>query len=98
MSHHIPNKVGQPVEQGLHATDELHMFGLCYSLLDEENHKTGRDKGHGEDDANGHQHVHRCRHPKTQKVRIVDRENFRLRSYVKLIVMLTVPLVRAAPW
>lgn len=58
MSHHIPNKVRQPVEKGLHSTNELHMFGLVYSLLDEEHHKTGRDEGHGEDDTNGHQHVH----------------------------------------
>lgn len=63
MTYHIPDKVGQPVEEGLYSTNELHVFSLVHSLLDEKDHKTGRHKGHGKDDANGHEHVHRCCHP-----------------------------------
>ncbi len=60
--HHVPHKVGQPVEEGLHSTDELHVFGFIHSLLDEEHHKAGRDERHGEDDADGHQHIDWGRH------------------------------------
>lgn len=57
-SHHIPDEVGSPVKQGLHAADELHVLGLAHSLLDEEDYEAGWDKGHGEDHADGHQDVH----------------------------------------
>lgn len=63
VSHHIPDKVCQPVQEGLHPADELHVLGLVHSLLDEEDHEAGGDEGHGEDHADGNQHVHRCRHP-----------------------------------
>lgn len=57
-SYHIPNKVSQPVDDWPHSTDELQMLGLADSLLDQENHKAGRDKGHGKDDTDGDQNVH----------------------------------------
>lgn len=57
-SHHVPGEVGQPVEQRLHAADELHVLGCTDALLDEEDHKASRDEGHGKDHADGHQHVH----------------------------------------
>lgn len=63
ISHHVPSKVAQPVGDGLHPTDELQMLGLADPLLDEEEHKAGWDEGHGEDHADGDQHVHRCGHP-----------------------------------
>lgn len=63
MFYHIPDKVGQPVKERLHSADELHVFGLVHSLLDEEDYKACRDKGHGEDHADGNQHIHWCRHP-----------------------------------
>lgn len=62
-SHHVPSEVGQPVEQRLHAADELHVFGCVDSLLDEEDHKARRDEGHGKDHADGHQHIHRGCYP-----------------------------------
>lgn len=58
ISYHIPDKVGQPIEQRLHSADELQVFSLVHSLLDEENNKTGRDKGHGEDHTDGNQHIY----------------------------------------
>lgn len=58
MLYHVPDKVGQPVEEGLYSADKLHVFGLVHSLLNEEDNKTGRDKGHGEDHADGYQHIH----------------------------------------
>lgn len=56
-TYHIPDKVGQPVEQRLHSADKLHVFCFIHSLLNEKHHKTGRDEGHGEDDADGHQNI-----------------------------------------
>lgn len=58
ISYHIPDEVGQPIKQRLHSADELHVFGLVHSLLDEEDHKAGRDEGHGEDHADGNQHIY----------------------------------------
>lgn len=58
LSHHIPDKVGQPIKERLHSADKLHVFGLVHSLLDEEDHKAGRDEGHGEDHADGNQHIY----------------------------------------
>lgn len=57
-THHIPDEVGQPVEQRLHSADELHVFGFIDSLLDEEDHETGWDEGHGKDHTDGYQYVH----------------------------------------
>lgn len=61
--YHVPNKVGQPVKERLHSADELHVFGFVHSLLDEEDNETRGDEGHGEDHADGNQHVDRCCHP-----------------------------------
>lgn len=63
VSYHVPNKVGQPIKERLHSTDELHVFGFVHSLLDEEDNETCGDKGHGEDHTDGNQHVDRCCHP-----------------------------------
>lgn len=63
MSYHVPDKVGQPVKERLHSADELHVFGFVHSLLYEEDNETRRDEGHGEDHADGNQHIDRCRHP-----------------------------------
>lgn len=65
MSYHVPDEVGHPVEQRLHTTDELHVFCLVDALLNEEDHEAGRDEGHGEDDTDGHQDIHRGGHPET---------------------------------
>lgn len=53
MTHHVPDEVGHPVEQWLDATDKLQMFGFTGSLLDQKKNKTGRHKGHGEDNTGG---------------------------------------------
>lgn len=51
--YHIPDKVGQPVDDRLHTTDELQVFGLADTFLDKEDHKAGRNKGHGKDHTDG---------------------------------------------
>lgn len=61
--HHVPGEGGQPVEQRLHAADELHVFGFADAFLDQEDHEAGRDEGHREDHADGHQHIHGGRYP-----------------------------------
>lgn len=87
MSHHVPDKIRQPVEEGLHTTDELQVLGLVDPLLNEEDHKTGGDEGHGEDDADGHQHVHRGRHPERRRREFEDEgrrdEGCYLRGYTR---------------
>lgn len=62
-SHHVPGEGGHPVEQRLHSTNELHVFGFTDSFLDEEDHEASRDERHGKDHADGHQHIHRGRYP-----------------------------------
>lgn len=56
-SHHVPGEVGQPVDGGVDAANELQVLGFANALLDEEEDKAGGDEGHGEDDADGHHHV-----------------------------------------
>lgn len=51
--YHIPDKVGQPVDHRLHTTDELQVFSLADPFLDKEDHKAGRNEGHGKDHTNG---------------------------------------------
>lgn len=57
-THHIPEKVGQPVKVWLNSADKLHMLGLIHSFLNEKDNKAGRNEGHGEDHTDGNQHVH----------------------------------------
>lgn len=52
-SYHVPDKVCQPVDHWLHPTYELQVLGFADALLDQENYEAGRDKGHGEDHADG---------------------------------------------
>lgn len=61
--HHVPEEVGRPVEQWLHAADELHVFGFADPLLDEEDHEARGNEGHGEDDTDRNQNVHRGGYP-----------------------------------
>lgn len=56
--HHIPDKIGEPVDDRLHPADELQVLCFANPLLDQEHNKTGWDKGHGKDDANGHKDVY----------------------------------------
>lgn len=56
-THHVPGKIGQPVDSWVYSTDKLQMLGFAHPLLDEEEDKAGRDEGHGKDNADGHHHV-----------------------------------------
>ena len=42
----------------LEAADELQMFGRAHAFVNEKDEKTGRNKGQGEDDANGREQFH----------------------------------------
>lgn len=64
-THHVPGEVGQPVEDWFDSADKLQMFGFTDSLLNQEENKTGRHKGHGENYTDGNQNVHWGRHPET---------------------------------
>lgn len=57
-THHIPKKVGQPIEVWLNSADKLHMLGLIHSFLNKKDNKAGGNEGHGEDHTNGNQHVY----------------------------------------
>lgn len=56
-THHVPNKIGQPVDGRVYSADKLQMLGFANPLLDEEEDKAGRNEGHGKDNADGHHHV-----------------------------------------
>lgn len=59
-SHHVPEKVGKPVDQRTDSANKLQMFGLGGTFLNEVEDKAGWNEGHGKDDANGHHRIHRC--------------------------------------
>lgn len=61
--YHVPEVVGQPVDQGADAADELQVLGLGGALPDEVEDEAGRDEGHGEDDTDGHGRIHRRAQP-----------------------------------
>lgn len=56
-AHHIPDVVGDPVNDAVDATDDLQMLSLDWTLVDQKEDKTCRDKRHGTDDEDGYQHV-----------------------------------------
>lgn len=91
-SHHVPDEVGQPVEQRLHSADELHVFGLADALLDEEDHKASWDEGHGKDDADGDQNIHRGRHPGVEEEEEEEDEND---SLITTVLLRCVDLLRS---
>ena len=59
----VPEKVAKPVESGGQAPQALQVFGSGDTLVNEDKDEAGRDKGHGEDHADGDKHVHRGGHP-----------------------------------
>lgn len=59
-SHHVPEKVGDPVDQRADSTNKLQMLGLGDTFLNEVEDEAGWDEGHGKDDANGHHCIHWC--------------------------------------
>lgn len=59
-SHHVPEKVGDPVDHRADSTNKLQMFGLGDTFLNEVEDEAGRDEGHGKDDADGHHSIHWC--------------------------------------
>lgn len=67
VTHHVPSKIGQPVDGGVDAADKLQMLGLAHPLLDEEEDKAGGYEGHGEDNADGHHHIGRTRPPASKQ-------------------------------
>lgn len=62
-SYHVPDKIGEPVDDRLHSTDELQVLCFADALLDQEHDKAGRDEGHRKDDTDRHKDVHWCGHP-----------------------------------
>lgn len=65
--YHIPDKIREPVDDWLHATDELQVFCFADPLLDQEYNKAGWDEGHRKDDTDGHKDIHGCGHPGKKK-------------------------------
>lgn len=57
--YHVPEEVGQPVDEWTDTADKLQVFGLGDPLLDEIENEAGRHKGHSEDDTDGHHCIHR---------------------------------------
>lgn len=67
VTHHVPSKIGQPVDGRVDAADKLQMLGLAHPLLDEEEDEAGRDEGHGEDNTDGHHHIGGTRPPASKQ-------------------------------
>lgn len=66
-SYHVPDKIGQPVDDGLHSADELQVLCFADPLLDQEHDEAGRNEGHRKDNTDGHEDIHRCGHPGNRK-------------------------------
>lgn len=66
-TYRIPGEIGQPVHGRVDAADELQVLSFAHSLLDEEEDEAGGDKGHGEDDADGHHHIGGARGPEGKR-------------------------------
>ena len=56
-TNHIPGTVSYPVNDRIHASDKLQMFGFGRSLIHQEHHEGGWDKRHGRDDEHRDQHI-----------------------------------------
>lgn len=56
-SHHVPNVVGQPVDDRITAAHELQVLGLGGLLSYQKDHKAGWDKGHRHDDKDSNDHI-----------------------------------------
>lgn len=56
-SHHVPDVVGQPVDDRVTAADKLQVLRLGRLLRHEEHHEAGWHKRHGHDDEDGDDHV-----------------------------------------
>lgn len=56
-AHHVPDVISQPVDHRITAADKLQMFGLSGFLCNQENHKAGWHKGHGDNDEDGYHHI-----------------------------------------
>ena len=55
--HHVPYVVSQPVDDRVTAADKLQVFGLCWFLCNQENHKAGWHERHGNNDEDGNHHI-----------------------------------------
>lgn len=62
-TNHVPYVVGGPVQDGLHSTDKLQVFGFTDTFLDEKQHETSGNEWHGKDNAYGHQDIYWGGHP-----------------------------------
>lgn len=56
-AHHVPNIVGQPVDDRVTAAHELQVLSLGGLLRHQKDHKAGWDKGHGYDDEDSNDHI-----------------------------------------
>lgn len=57
ITYYIPGEVGDPIDGRVDAADKLQVLGSVDALLDEEEDEARWDKGHGEDDTDGHHHI-----------------------------------------
>ncbi|PWA16013.1 hypothetical protein CCH79_00019352, partial [Gambusia affinis] len=71
-AHHVPDVVGQPVDDRVTATDELQMFGFSGFLCNQENHKAGRYEGHGNNNEDGNHHVGALQPADTGETNMLD--------------------------
>ena len=58
LTHHIPDVVCQPVDEGPHTADQVQVLGLVDALGDQKHDEAGRHEAHGEHNADRHQHVY----------------------------------------
>lgn len=57
ITYYVPGEVGDPIDGRVDAADKLQVLGFVDTLLDEEKDKARWDKGHGEDDTDGHHQI-----------------------------------------
>lgn len=65
-AYHVPEEVGWPINSGVDTTHKLQVFGAWDPLLNQNHHKTGRNKGHGKNNTGSNQYVSLTVKPETR--------------------------------
>ena len=68
-THDVPDVVGEPVDDGIHAAHELQVLGFGRALRDQEHDETRGHERHGDNDEYGDHHIRALPPAKPHQVR-----------------------------
>jgi len=56
-TYHVPDVVGEPVDDAVETADDLQVFGFDRSFIDEKYNEGGGNEGHGTDSEDCYQYI-----------------------------------------